>query len=58
MADLYRVVYVSTGSQPHQAVNVSATSEANAIAAAKAGDSSHKQHVSASIIARNIIVGS
>ena len=58
MADLYRVVYVSKRGQDQKAVNVSATTEANAISAAKAADTDYKQHVSATIKQHNIVAGS
>jgi hypothetical protein len=57
MADLYRVIYV-TKKQAAMVVNVSATSPDNAVAAAKAADADHKQHVTATVIMQNVISGS
>lgn len=57
MADIYRVIY-ETKKGPATAVNVSATSLANAIAAAKANDTDHKQHISATVCMPNVIAGS
>ena len=58
MADHYRLIYESTGALPTKSVDVVATSLANAIAAAKTADSTHKQHVSGTVIAHNLIIGS
>lgn len=58
MADLYRIVYVSTGGNQHGVVYVTATSLANAIAASKSNDATHKQNVSATVMQHNIVSGS
>lgn len=58
MAHLYRVIYVANHPQHQQAVLVSATTEANAIAAAKAADSNFKQVITTTQQAQNIITGS
>jgi hypothetical protein len=58
MADLYRVTYISNSKKAHDGVNVSATSPANAVAAAKTNDPTFTQHVSVTLLLHNIIVGS
>lgn len=61
MADLYKVVYPSSGGQPQKTSFVTATSLANAIAAVKTNDTTHKidtQHITAVILHHNIIAGS
>ena len=60
MADIYRVVYPVNGGQ-WKSANVSATSAANAITAVKAADPMHKidaSHVTAYVVAPNVITGS
>lgn len=57
MADVYRVIYVETAGENAQQV-VSATSQANAIAAASAADSDYSQLISVQTIALGITVGS
>jgi hypothetical protein len=58
MADVYKVTYNRNKSSENETVNVSATSLANAVAAAKTNDSSFKQHVSATVIMHNVVSGS
>lgn len=61
MADLYKVVYPASDSQPQKQVFVSATSVANVIAAVKTNDSRHNitmQHVTIVVWVPNIIIGS
>lgn len=58
MADLYRVTYESKRGQNSKAVVVSATTEANAVTAAKNADPDFKQHVTAAVVQHGIIVGS
>ena len=58
MADLYRVTYVSKRGQAHKAVVVSATTDANAVAAAKTNDTDFSQHISVAVVQHNIITGS
>jgi hypothetical protein len=58
MADLYRVIYDSTGPAPTTVLYVTATSLANAIAAVKAADTKHKNTVTATVIQHNIVTGS
>lgn len=58
MADLYRVVYESKRGQNNKSVVVSATTIANAIAAASTADPDFKQHVTATVKEHNIIAGS
>jgi len=58
MADLYKVNYVSKRGLAAKTVVVSATTEKNAVDAAKTADADFSQHVTASVIQHNIIVGS
>ena len=46
MATIYRVVYSTKGPQPNKAVNVSATTITNAIAAVKAADPKYVEAIS------------
>lgn len=57
MADIYRVIYLDKNGV-NQAVNVSATTPDNAVAAAKTNDTQHKQHITATVFMRNIVTGS
>lgn len=58
MSDLYRVIYSATGADHQKSVSVSATSAANAIAAAKTNDRFFKDVVSAGVVAHNVVSGS
>ena len=58
MADLYRVIYNTSGPEGEKAVVVSATSEKNAADAAKNADINHKGHITATVLQHNIITGS
>lgn len=58
MADLYKVTYVSKRGQATKQVAVSATSDTNAVAAAKTNDADFSQHVTVSVLQHNIIAGS
>lgn len=58
MADLYKVNYVSKRGTACKTTMVSATTEANAVAAAKTNDTDFSQHVAASVVMHNIVVGS
>ncbi len=58
MADLYRVTYVSKRGAAGKSVVVSATTEANAVAAAKTADADFSQHVTAAVVQHGIIAGS
>jgi hypothetical protein len=58
MADLYRVTYISKRGTAAKAVVVSATTEANAVAAAKTADADLSQHVTAAVVQHGIITGS
>lgn len=61
MPDLYKVVYPSSGPQLQKTSFVSATSVANAIAAVKTNDMTHKidtQHITCVVWVPNIIIGS
>jgi hypothetical protein len=58
MAHLYRVVYETKGPQHSMSVMVSATTEANAIAAAKAADKNFISPITTTQQAQNIISGS
>lgn len=58
MADLYRVTYECSRSQKDKAVNVSATSAANAVAAAKTADASFKVAVDAHVVLHSVVSGS
>jgi len=57
MADLYRVIYVNK-SKEQVAVMVSATSEKNAVAAAKSNDANFQTHATATAQGISIIAGS
>lgn len=58
MADLYKVIYDANDGQPTKTVFVSATTLANAIAAAKTNDGKHKNTVSATVHMHNVVAGS
>lgn len=58
MADVYRVIYTATGPEHQKAVNVSASSQANAIAAAKTNDKLFKDLITAGITSHNVVAGS
>ena len=59
MANIYRVIYTTTkGPQHGKAVNVSATTVANAVAAVKAADGQYTDIVSVTEIADSVISGS
>jgi hypothetical protein len=61
MADLYKIVYPTKSTPIFATALVSATSVANAIAAVKAADASHKidtQHVGVTVLHPGILTGS
>jgi hypothetical protein len=58
MANIYRVIYTHSHPDQQKAVNVSATTVANAIAAAKAADSKYKDIVTVTEKMDSVIAGS
>jgi hypothetical protein len=61
MADLYQVVYRSSGGQDFKTAFVTATSTANAVAAVKSADPGHKidsSHIGITVLHHNVTAGS